>query len=254
MHGNGSCASRKKAMRSNLGKTAIAVGLLCTWDTPSVNADSYAFEGSITPAQTLSNAYFIFATGFCNSVVYAHKLADAIPGGVTTPLSFVMEMDAGQRHDSTLEPYGEFQTIFAIYDDANDGVSIAYNSTAASKILAEIPVPEWTGSTLPIYLSNVDDVGSKNVGVTESQIATLLRTGGITNWGGGFDFFWDFPVLSPPRMANHPSVSDFTLVNFSPATNGGSLTLSEVAIPEPSSGILIAIASLFRRLLPKRRA
>ena len=68
-------------MKSKFGKVAIAAGLLCTWDQLPAQADTYSFQGSITPSQTLSEVYFLFATGTCNNTVYTYKIADSIPGG-----------------------------------------------------------------------------------------------------------------------------------------------------------------------------
>ena len=179
---------------------------------------------------------------------------------MTTPISFQMEMSADARENSTHEPYGEFQTIFAIYDDANDGVTVGYNTTAGAKVLAENSAPSWDGANLPVYFSDSDSVGADNISVTESQMAGMLRTNSISI--DGFSMFWRFPVLYPPRFANRPYDSDFTLVNFSSAAPGGSAIISEV-YPSPPRFRLCSLrrrsselsvgANAQRKLLLERR-
>ena len=234
--------------RTTVAVAAAAAGLICTWDTPTADAAVYQFDGSITPAQPLSHVYFLIGTGNCATEVYSRKISDHVPGGQTTIFSVNVEIPDGKRSEAWI---WEGYTILGIYDDANDGVTVAYGSLAASKILAANPVPQWTDAgQMPGYRAWADAVYQSGVWITESAVADYLRT------GGGVDNF-----AEAGRIVSHglydvaPSTSEtnLALLNFSTPSAGGTATLVDMGEVVPEPGALMSVLVLPAALLMRRR-
>lgn len=225
-------------MRTGLGATAMAAGLLCTFDPPSAQAALYRFVGDLTPSQTLTQVYFVLGTGDCGNDVYSQKIADTVPGGVTTHYSVILDIP----HRSSAN---EGQSIVGFYDEAHDAIAVTYSSVAAAAILAADPIPEWLGEGMPVYGPVVWDpgpprhwdmgVGIENQGVTEADVAQYLHSGAPS----GYDILQDFAGTLRFRAAS-TSETSMTFLDFSSPTLGGTATITEVPVPEPMAlGLMV---------------
>jgi hypothetical protein len=226
---------KKKSSRLSkaIGATSIAIGLVSTWETPA--GAQISFTGEITPTHDLTAVYFIFAVGTCSpgGGVFSKKISDFLPANTTTPFSInVSSVPA----NFSGQAFGF--TVAALYDTINGGVALGYVPGQADNILAQSPAPEWIGNALPVWSFGGNDVFYATQPATESQTAAALAGGsfnGITlddaltggplfTSGGPFDF----------SVPNSGTVSDFTLVDFSGASLGGTGFAVEV-VPEPGT-------------------
>ena len=227
----------KKKSSSSLkviSATCVAAGLVSTWD---MNADAQvSFSGQITPTHDLSDVYFMFAVGTCGSVIYTKKISDFLPANTTTAFNFTMNsLPAGSP--VAFEQY----SILSLYDVANGNVSLSYNPYVGNNLLALGTAPTWDTTMLPSYIEYYGGLLYINVGVTEADLAADLSSGTYNGInmddalaGGPF-----FPGYGSSLFSNDATApSNFDLINFSGASDGGSGFIVEV-VPEPSTLALL---------------
>ena len=219
-----------------IGTTCMAAGLVSTWETPA--GAQISFSGEITPTHDLTAVYFIFAVGTCSpgGGVFSKKISDFLPANVTS--SFNIDVTSVPANFSG-QAFGF--TVAALYDTPNGGVTLGYIPGQAENIVAQSPAPDWTGNALPAWSFGGQDVFYANQPATESATATALASGSYNGislddalMGGPF-----FPSGSPFDFSIPGTQSDFTLVDFSSASSGGSGFAIEV-VPEPTALSLLA--------------
>lgn len=240
------------------GAACLAVGLVSTWDTPA-NAQSFpiTFTGAITPNENLYDVYFILAAGQC-SPAYNKLISDYIPANTTT--TFSITFNSIYSVDGGVTPWvGNNFTVMGLYDTVNGGVSLGFDPTEASSILGTSPAPGY---------DNAPWTSGYNTSSTESAAASVLESGtyggqplddssngGLVDPNAGSYYYWpgygtDFysQISIDP---NNPS--DFTLIDFSGASSGGSGYAVEV-VPEPTTVSLLALSLLSCGCLRRRSA
>jgi hypothetical protein len=217
------------------GVACLAAGLVSTWDTSSAQAGQYTFSGEITPANDLSDVYFLFAIGTCSpgGGVFSEKIADFLPANTTNSFNITFNSIPDGLGA------GEGYTVIALYDVANGGVALGYNSNQATTILAQSPAPTWSGDFLPGANSFGGGIYYGYIGASESDVTTALQSGLAAG-----------APLSPigsrfPGISTYPSApSTFTLIDYSGASNGGGGFVVE-AVPEPAALSLMAAGAAF---------
>jgi hypothetical protein len=206
----------------------------------------------------LSAVYFLFAAGVCVPA-YSKKIADFIPANTTT--SFNITFNSIQNYGFG-DAVGDRFAIVALYDAG--GVSLGFGPDQAASILGQSPAPDFQGG----WTHGYGPGGGYHGGVAESAVASALEAG--TYNGGTLDdsssggllidpdaglFWWDaHPGGYYPQISTDPlAPANFTLVNFSGASAGGSGFAVEV-VPEPTSfatlttgAILLLFSRAFRR-------
>jgi hypothetical protein len=222
-----------------VGSTCLAVGLLCSWDT--AQAAQFTFTGSITPTHDLTDIYFVCSIGACQGGgTFASEIAASMPANVSTPFSVTINgVPNGLRNPG--DPLNF--TIASVYDPVNGGVSVAYDSNQAAALLAASPAPDWNGDFLPATNGN-GSVYFQSVNISEADVATGLEN-------GTFDsvLIGEYPGLAPLTVTP-PQLANFTLVDFSDASNGGTGTIVET-VPEPA--ILVNLIPAAAAIMLKRR-
>ena len=217
-------------------------GLVSTWDASAI-AQSYNFSGEITPTADLSDVYFLFAVGVCSpgGGVFTQEISSFIPANTT--YSFNLSFDSIPAGFDT----GDGYTIVGLYNVANGGVSLGYDSGEAAGVLAVSPAPTWNGTFLPSITPYNGDLYYQYV-ASESDMAAAIQNGfssgsPLTPWGLPF-----------PGISTDPSnPSSITLIDFSGASNGGSADVVEV-VPEPGVfSVLNSGAALFSCIYFGRR-
>jgi len=210
------------------GAACVALGLLSTWD--QAKADDFTFNGTLTPTTNLSDIWFVTSIGACQGGgTFSAEIAPSMPANVTTPFSVTISgVPSGLRNPG--DPL-EF-TIAALYDVTNDGVSVAYDDNTASGFFSTDPLPTWGGSpTLPGYNGHVY---YGYTGDTEPGVAADLQSGNYNDILNG-----ELTALGGPYIQSPPTISTFTMVDFSGASNGGTGTIIEV-VPEPVAISILA--------------
>jgi hypothetical protein len=207
------------------GAACLAVGLVSTWDATPANAAEYSFAGSLTPTHDLNQVYFLFSTGPC-APVFSKKISDFIGANTTAPFSFSMfSIPDG------VDVQNGFFTVASLYDNPVNGtVSLGMNLTDAAGFLPPNPPTSWSDNF----------IGSRYVGF-ESDIASALQSG---MWNGTSldDQEHNTGLLISSfygTWSGSLQNSDFTLVNFSDSSFGGSGTIS--VVPEPATFSLLAV-------------
>lgn len=209
------------------GVACLAAGLVSTWDASPAHAASYEFSGEITPSTSLSDVYFLFSVGTCQpgGGVFAQEISTFLPANTVTSFDITFNSIADGLGG------GDGFAIAGLYDVGNGGVSLSYDPTWATLTLEQNPAPEWNGNWLPIG-------GSIEYFNDESDVAASLQSG--LAGGPPFD-----PGQSPfPGISTDPSnPSDFTMIDFSGASYGGSGSVVEV-VPEPASWCALASGAI----------
>ena len=208
----------------------LAVGLATAWAGPA-HADT--IQLTVTPNQTIYDAYFLFGASYINNASVNVFNATITPignltGGVANQLTFTAETPYTPWTDSF--SYG----VIGLYDVGNQLVTFAFNSGEAS-----------------LLIDNGYGWAQAGSGYSESAIATALATGDtgtLLNIAG----LSDIPL---PVPGGYPWPGSGELVNFSTASDGGSVSAA-IVVPEPSSlgllglGVLGFCARRFRRPSP----
>src|ERR1035437_2100617 len=210
-------------------------GMAQSFPPYSTPASPLSLTGEITPSHDLTAVYFLFAAGSC-SPAYSKKIADFVPGNTTTSFNITL---------NSIYAYGDYVwvgdrfSIIGLYDSANGGVSLGFNPTVATDILAQSPAPDFNGPWTIGYGSTGD----------ESLIASRLQSGiyngaslDDSSWGGlidpnaGLYWYWDpLPAGYYSQISTDPlAPAAFALIDFSGASAGGSGFVVEV-VPEPAT-------------------
>jgi len=232
-----------KNMLKNASAACLAAGLVSTWDTP---AAAQTFSGAITPTQDLTALYFFYSTGICIPA-YSKKITDFVAVGTTYNFSFTMQ----SIPTNVFSPTGYF-TVAALYGDpANGNVSLGFNPDAAASAISQSLT--WGNGWGDGF------IGTMFVGGSEAQMAGDLQTG--TNGVAGMDdALFSGPIIDQffgiysPTLS--PGATDFTLVDFSGASAGGSGFVE--VVPEPGATCLLAAGTglfsfrLLRRPVPRK--
>lgn len=252
-----------------VGATCLAVGLVSTWDMPAhAQGTPYgpiSFSGAITPSENLYDVYFILAAGPC-SPAYNELIANFVPANTTT--TFNITINSIYSFDGGATPnVGNYFTVMGLYDTVNGGVSLGFNPTVGASILSENPAPDY---------DNGGWTYGYNATPTESAVASLLESGtytdqqpysggslndssdgGLVDPNAGTYYYWPSPSTGGSYYStistdpNNPS--DFTLVDFSGASPGGSGYAVEV-VPEPTTVSLLALSLFSYGWLRRRNA
>jgi len=253
-----------KTSRNSLktaGIACLAAGLVSSWDTLaeaqtiplySTPEPPLTFSGEITPTHDLAAVYFLFAAGPC-APAYSKKIADFVPGNTTTDFNITLNSIYGFDDANGNEPWvGDRFSIIGVYDTANSGISLGFDPSIATGILAQSPDPDFNGPWTAGYTSSGD----------ESVIASRLLSGSYngnslddSNGGGLIDpnagFFGEPKYYS--QISTDPlNPSAFTLIDFSGASAGGSGFVIEV-VPEPATFSLLAAGTALLPLSWLRR-
>jgi hypothetical protein len=254
----------KKSLKA-AGAACLAAGLISTWDAPaSAQSFSESFTGAITPSENLYDVYFILAAGPC-SPAYNELVANFIPANTTT--TFNITINSIYSFDGVTPNVGNYFTVMGLYDTVTGGVSLGFNPTVGASILSENPAPDY---------DNGGWTYGYNTTPTESAVASMLESGtytdqppysggslndssdgGLVDPNAGTYYYWPSPSTGGSYYStistdpNNPS--DFTLVDFSGASSGGSGYAVEV-VPEPTTVSLLALSLLSCGWLRRRRA
>jgi hypothetical protein len=195
-------------MKANALRTAcLAVGLATAWGSPA-GAQSNEIQLTISPSNNLTHVYFIYGvdrTSLNPSGVV--PLPDVAAGTVATDTFFVPSDNS------------DAFTLLAVYDETNNLLTFAFPNPAAPTIMAR------------------GDFNTQFAPYMETSIATALMSGDAATFTH-FVTFNDFD----PLFFDDPGYDIGTLINFSGATDGGSI-LGEI-IPEPSPILLVGFGML----------
>lgn len=249
----------KKSLKA-ASATCLAAGLISTWDAPA-NAQSFpiTFTGAITPTENLSDVYFVLASGGC-APAYNKLIANFIPANTTT--TFSITFNSIYSVDGGVTPWvGNYFTVMGVYDTVNGGVSLGFDPTVGASILSQSPAPGY---------DNAPWTYGYNTTASESAVASILESGmyngqslddssngGLVDPNDGTYYWWPSPGNGASYYSqistdpNNPS--DFTLVDFSGASSGGSGYAVEV-VPEPTMVSLLALGLFSYGWLRRRNA
>jgi hypothetical protein len=225
----------KNALKT-AGAACLAVGLVSTWDTPANAQVPISFSGAITPSENLYDVYFLLAGGPC-APAYSKLIADYLPANTTTTFNITF---------NSVSWVGNNFTVVGLYDTVNRSVSLGFDPTQAASILSQNPAPGFDGPWTAGYGGNGAYDAS---GVQESVVAGALESG--TYDGQSLDDSSSGGLQIDPNEGNYYSQistdpnnpSNFTLVDFSGASPGGSGYTVEV-VPEPSAVSLLVLSTL----------
>lgn len=191
------------------------------------DAVNYQVSGSITPAQNLSNVYFV--TSYYLNTSGFDWLAQSLgsfKGGQATPFSFVV-------NGSNISSFGNY-TIAGIYQATGSGsdvtVALDLNNVNALGQAWETVFPEAQNSS--------------NTYAQESAVAAWLAD--ATHIAGQAGFLAQFN----PDLGQTAGI--LTLVNFSNGTDGGSVTANVNPVPLPPT-LMLMLPSLGVALLLRRK-
>jgi hypothetical protein len=203
---------------------------------------------SITPNDTLSDLYFLYAQG---DVSRFGPLTGTAPAGVTSTFPVTTEIGLPI-------PGAPFFSVIGVYTAAAGpmGVYVALDATDASSLVA-------AGTSFDNAFTSFS--GFFSPGAESTLIAAMQDPDGIV--ADGFtgadiiDSFADIPEQQTPQLftpLNLTGTTDANFVKFSDATPGGSVEVSlqpVAAVPEPASGWMLGVPVLawagYRRLTKK---
>ena len=185
-----------------------AAGLVTAWGGGQAKAAPYFIEGYVEPSQALTNVAII--TGFDRrnrADFLGLAIAGHLPPEHATDFSFTLE-DPLPDEITGLDKWA----VIGLYDSDHDGVSISFDNTDAQSAINQNHV--WNDY---FYYGG-------GMGLQETDVADALRTGQSEWMLGSLGSWW--------------CVGDYfgsvhTLVNFSGATDGGSVYAQATPVPEP---------------------
>ena len=189
-----------------LKAACLAVGLATAWGSTAdagvvVNTDE--IQLTIAPSNSLTHVYFLFGTN--GSTLYNVTVVPApdLVGGTSTTETFSVD----------LPTFDDAYAVVGLYDETNKLLTIGLNTAAAQYYVGNTNFDGTFG--------NAAEFGF----YSEDTIATALLSNDTATIVNAFQSEDGFPI---------PLGDSGTLVNFSNASDGGSVS-AEVIVPEPSS-------------------
>jgi len=199
---------------------------------------------SITPTDTLSDMYFLYAQG---DVSKFSPLAGTAQAGVTT--QFTVNTDVGLPIAGA-----PFFSVIGVYTTSTGavGMDVALDATDAANLIADATsfdnaFPSFSGAAVP------EDESTLIASMENPNSPAPAPGGGFAFLGFDvIDIFADTPEQQTPALfpgLNLTGTTDAELVTFSNAAPGGSLEVSikpagQAAVPEPVSSWLFGVAVL----------
>jgi len=203
---------------------------------------------SITPTDTLTDLYFLYAQGDVSR--YAPINGNA-PAGVMT--QFAVNTDVGLPI-----PGAPFFSVIGVYTTSSGavGVDVAVDATDAANLIAagtsfDNAFPNFSGGAVP------EDESTLIASMEDPNDPAPAPGGGFAFFGYQvIDIFADTPEQQTPALfpvLNLTGITDASLVGFSDASAGGSLEVSvqpagQQAVPEPTTCWLLGAVVLAARV------
>jgi len=186
-------------------------------------------SGYVQPEQTIRDVYvvsFHYALNTCGSWYYYVKhISDQILAG--TKQEFQLTIYEGHTNYNMIHQY----TIFALYDNDNDGVTAGIGSGKAQQAI--LNAQTWSE-----YFSNSDSFG-----MSESTLAYYIKYYSYNNSYFMPEFcrkYSNYFSGSDPGNIGEKYGTPLTLVNFSTASYGG---VAYAEIPEPTSAMILLVGA-----------
>lgn len=199
---------------------------------------------SITPTDTLTDLYFLYAQG---DVSRYSPLNGSAPAGVTT--QFTVNTDVGLPI-----PGAPFFSVIGVYTTSGGmvGVDVALDATDAASLITagasfDNAFPSFSGAAVP------EDESTLIASMQDPNDPAPAPGGGFAFFGYQvIDIFADTPEQQTPQLfpgLNLTGSSDADLVTFSNAASGGSLEVSvqpagQETVPEPATSWLLGAVVL----------
>ncbi len=196
---------------------------------------------SITPNDTLTDLYFLYAQGDVSKFA---PLAGTAPAGVT--IQFTVNTDVGLPIAGA-----PFFSVIGVYTTSSGaiGMDVALDATDAANLIAEATsfdnaFPSFSGAVVP------EDESTLIASMENPNSPAPAPGGGFAFLGFDvIDAFADTPQQQTPALfsgLNLTGTTDADLVTFSNAASGGSLEVSnqpagQAAVPEPVSSWLLGV-------------
>jgi hypothetical protein len=217
-------------------KMFLCAASVALFSTAALNADvvTDTIDVSVTPVDTLTNLFFLYAQG---DVSRGFELIGSAPANVTTTFSVPV-------NSLPLPiPGTPYFSLIGVYTPASgpSGVYVALDPTDASTLISNNTNLDTAFSSFSPFLSESD------------LVAAMENPDGIVADGftGGdiISIFADTPEQQDPALfapINFSGITDASLVKFSDATAGGSVEVSipSAVTPEPAVGWMLAAAVL----------
>jgi hypothetical protein len=217
--------------------------LLLSALTLSADTTTDTVTVSVTPDDSLTNLYFLYAQG---DISRYDPLTGNAPADVTTTFALSLQIPfpiPGVPYFSLIGIYGP---------TAGSGVYVALDATDASNLVAAgTPFdPAFTS------FSGFFSPGAESILMAAMQDPDGIVADGFTG-GDIIQSFADIPEQQTPQLftqINFTGVTDASLVKFSDATSGGTVevSLEPVATPEPATVWLLGALLLLTCALARR--
>lgn len=200
----------------DLTAACLAVGLATSWAS---QAHGDTIQLSVTPNQNIYDAYFLYGASYINNASVNVFSATVTPlgnltGGVDNSLTFTAAAPSA--------PNGFVYAVIGLYDVQNQLVTFAFSSSEASLLINSSYGWNQAGS-------NYSEPAVATA-LMDGDTSTLLNIAGLS----------DINIAMP---GGYPWFGSGELVNFSTATDGGSI-YAAVVVPEPASLGLLGLGGL----------
>ncbi|MBN2023600.1 MAG: hypothetical protein JW809_12515 [Pirellulales bacterium] len=217
---------KRRSWRSGLKAGCVALGMATAWGG---QADAGVMSlVSITPEVDLTHAFVYYGNNVTSGMI---KSLGDLPGGQTTTVSqtgFIV--DFPQHYDET-NGHRPTYAVIALYDEGGSpGVAISFPNDD------------------PIAMNRSwDDIFRYSyypgAGYDEEEVVnSLLQSENEDPSGGPLDWFLCFAMSDSTATGDHCATEygqQATLICFSNATFGGTVTVDVVPIPEPAAWVLV---------------
>jgi hypothetical protein len=228
---------KRKIFRTPIKACLAAVLCVAAWGSPAPApaasaVEYYEISVSVNPSQTLSNVFIIYdyyyldAEGGVGEQVVVNSIAQTLMGNPTTPYSFIIPGNGPVDH------FGKY-TLLGVHNTTENLVTVALNNVAANAAIGP-PPQEW---------SSIFPPGDP---FTEAQVAGYLQNGDQNSLDNLSNFFQNYSGQFTPLN------TDSTLVNFSLATNGGTVSAQAAVVPLPPT-LALVLPGLGAILILRRR-
>ncbi len=215
-----------------------ATFMMCATAEAMQAPPTWNITGSVNPSSALSNAYLYIQYDDSSNTHWGVPFAlGDLPSGESS-FSFTIELPADIQNI-------DWYSVFGIYDESNDGVSVSMFGTTADCIVSNA-------------ISFSDVFKDSNYAYSESDVAEYLRANNEADISGfglyfaGYAFFYNGSDIGWYFSSMGDSS---TLVNFSDPTYNGTANFTASQVPIPTSALLFgtALAALvgIRRKMPE---